>query len=413
MIILGIGRMEIDWGKNNYYRDHSALFQLTDIKEIPYYYVDMDSHKLVIEKKEGYSRKLSLIKRRLDLLGYDLKSLSILYEKAVIQYSEFDCEILLSFNDYCRAIKSIELSQVDTVKIAIESHQYGYDFGEYVRRCILDDPHIKKNLLTLNEKDDPDSWQDPTSNFAEFLENLDPYIMLRILADNPNNSNYELQWGFADVIDNGWVKRCEIVRELTPDEKILIVTEGSSDSFILRKTLDSLYPDISDFFDFVDMEKNYPFTGVGNLYNFCLGLIRINIQNNILVLFDNDTAGVEKYELVASVNRPVNLLITKLPDSFDFSLFSTIGPQGQTVEDINGKAVAIECFLDLNSVNDAPSVRWTSYSKKKRQYQGELERKDEYVRKFKAASLLSDYYNVRKLTYLLDHLIVQWVERNN
>ena len=45
---------------------------------------------------------------------------------------------------------------------------------------------------------------------------------------------------------------------------------------------------LRDFFDFVDMTENYPFTGAGNLYRFCQGLARIRIQNRILVVLDND-----------------------------------------------------------------------------------------------------------------------------
>jgi hypothetical protein len=55
-----------------------------------------------------------------------------------------------------------------------------------------------------------------------------------------------------------------------------------------------LYPDIADFFCFVDMKENYPFAGVGNLFNFCRGLTSIRIKNDILVIFDNDVAGVEQ-----------------------------------------------------------------------------------------------------------------------
>ena len=235
--------------------------------------------------------------------------------------------------------------------------------------------------------------------------------MLRIIAENPNNSESELQWNFFDVVDNGWVKRCEIVKELSPKDKVLIVTKGSSDSFILRRTLDSLYPDIADFFDFVDMEENYPFTGVGNLYNFCLGLVRISIQNKIIVIFDNDTAGVEKYEQAMSLNKPSNFLITKLPDHLSFEDFKTHGPQGETVENINRRAVVIECFLDLRGLDSEPYVRWTSYSKRKRQYQGELENKDRYVQKFKNSDLQRGCYDANKLAYLIDYLLTQWIER--
>ena len=38
MISLAVGRLEIDWGKNNGFVDHSALFQAGDVAQIPYYY---------------------------------------------------------------------------------------------------------------------------------------------------------------------------------------------------------------------------------------------------------------------------------------------------------------------------------------------------------------------------------------
>ena len=159
------------------------------------------------------------------------------------------------------------------------------------------------------------------------------------------------------------------------------------------------------------MEENYPFTGVGNLYNFCLGLIRIHIGNRIIVIFDNDTAGIEKYELLRTIKKPNSLLITRLPNFDEFSDFRTFGPQGEAHENINGKAVSIECFLDFASVNQIPSIRWTSYNKKLDQYQGELISKDSYVRVYKGCSLTDGSYNSGKLNYLINYLLNQWVCR--
>src|ERR1700737_238122 len=39
MIHLSVGRLEIDWGKNRGFSDHSGLFQTTDVTSVPYYYV--------------------------------------------------------------------------------------------------------------------------------------------------------------------------------------------------------------------------------------------------------------------------------------------------------------------------------------------------------------------------------------
>lgn len=139
--------------------------------------------------------------------------------------------------------------------------------------------------------------------------------------------------------------------------RILIVTEGSSDSFVLKKAIEELCAEIADFFDFVDMKENYPFTETGSLYNFCMGLCRINVLNNIMVIFDNDTAGVEKYKQAALLRKPQSFLVTKLPDHPDFCNIQTVGPQGTTTEDINGKAVAIECFLGKRFVKGVFNIK--------------------------------------------------------
>lgn len=411
MINLGLDKMEIDWGKNNVFRDHSSLFQEKDVRLIPYYYVDIDTEKPIVEMKEGLARKLSSVRARLDLIGYDLYSIERLYNDYIEESEEFGCKIHFTFDDFYSMLSHIDVSNVNTPQIAVEYDENGFDLGEYVRKCILEDSQIKSNLPIAYIEQESVRWRNSAYDLGIFFENIDPYITLRILAENPNNGDLEVQWRFADVVEGGWTKREDIVKPLSAGEKILIVTEGSSDSFIIKKAIDSLYPDITDFFDFVDMEENYPFTGVGNLYNFCLGLIRINVGNKILVIFDNDTAGMEKYELLRTIKKPNSLLITRLPDFDEFSDFRTFGPQGEACENINGKAISIECFLDFASVNQTPSIRWTSYNKKSDQYQGELISKDSYVRVYKGCNLTDGSYNSSKLNYLIDYLLKQWVCR--
>jgi hypothetical protein len=92
----------------------------------------------------------------------------------------------------------------------------------------------------------------------------------------------------------------------------------------------------------------------------------------------------------------------KLPELDEFTYFLTVGPTGETYENINGKAVAIECFLDFTKFN--PKIRWTNYSKDYDAYQGSLENKDAYVRNFKNVRQTADNYNFIKLTKLLDEI---------
>jgi len=123
-----------------------------------------------------------------------------------------------------------------------------------------------------------------------------------------------VNWQFADVEHGGWARRGEFVKTLDQSNRFLIVTEGSSDAAIIKHALGLLKPHLSDFFDFVDMNEGYPFSGTGNLYNFTKGLISIGVQNNVLIIYDNDAEGVSSFKRTAKLNIPSNMRVLKLPD---------------------------------------------------------------------------------------------------
>ena len=89
----------------------------------------------------------------------------------------------------------------------------------------------------------------------------------------------------------------------------MIVTEGSSDASVLKHALQILKPHIADFFDFVDMQEGYPFSGTGNLVKFVQGLISIAVQNTVIVVFDNDAEGVMNFNRCVDFNVPANMAI--------------------------------------------------------------------------------------------------------
>lgn len=101
---------------------------------------------------------------------------------------------------------------------------------------------------------------------------------------------------------------------------------------------------------------------------------------------------------------PGNIKITRLPDLERCREFSTIGPQGMTIDDVNGGAVSIEMFLDLTKPSRSmPAVRWTSFNEKMQRYQGELLDKTAYTKEFLAARL-PDGYDLTDLKLVWDSL---------
>ena len=99
-----------------------------------------------------------------------------------------------------------------------------------------------------------------------------------------------------------------------------------------------------------------------------------------------------------------NMKIMKLPELNDFSNFSTIGPSGEAFENVNGTAVAIECFLDIHRGSNIPKIRWTNYNHEMNSYQGSLENKDKYVSAFKEIKSKRKDYNFDKLEHLIEEI---------
>ena len=395
MISLGVGKLEIDWGKNNYFENYCDLFQPTDWKDIKYYYADH-----VVEVKKGYSRELRLVKPRLDLLGYTLENTRIIYDdmyNKYIDYMDAFDDRFLTFDEFFNIFTKIDLSRVSTL-----TEYDDWEFGEFAEKCIFEDEEIQKLLEKYISR-----------RAGEFYENLPARLLIRVLCENPTAQDLPLQWYVFDHMESGWSTAEDLAPKLEDNNKILIVTEGKTDTFILQTAINTFFPSISDFFYFIDMQDNYPFTGTGNLYNFASGLTKIKIQNKTIIIFDNDEEGIFSYRKCLKRLDPIpTLKIYHLPDMDEFKAFLTVGPTGEVYENINGKAVSIECFLDLSFGFDrAPKVRWTVYNEKSNQYQGALIGKDDYTRVFKK-SLYDEKYNKNKLLFLINDIVQFWCSNN-
>jgi hypothetical protein len=389
MIHLAVGRLEIDWGKNSGFTDHSPLFQQTDLAQVPYYYVDESrgqkengSYHLVTEYKDGMSKPLSLVVDRINLLGYTLK-----YSRREFEFlshlNHFDAQAF-SFDDLARALEAVDVEAV--------SADYGEgeeDFGKFFRRYMLERLGIDLEVKY--------SW-----GLSEGMENLSAYTVLQLLARNPLAATLPVTWQFADVEDGGWARRSEFVKPLEQSNRFLIVTEGSSDAGIIKHALKILTPHIADFFDFVDMGEGYPFSGTGNLFNFAKGLISIAIQNNVIVIYDNDAEGVYNFNRTSRLNIPTNMRVLKLPDLPEFKNFDTIGTSGRHCADINGRAAAIECYLDTGT---SPVVRWNNFQKDLGVYHGELVAKREVMNRFYEVKDVQASYNFSRIKAVLEMII--------
>jgi hypothetical protein len=129
-----------------------------------------------------------------------------------------------------------------------------------------------------------------------------------------------------------------------------------------------------------------------------------------LIIYDNDAEGAARYLSTSQLALPPNMRVMKLPDLADFERFQTTGPNGHHVENINGRAVAIECYLDLAwRTAQQPCVQWKNFNKELNAYHGELMGKETYARGFLSLRQRDPGYNFCNVEVILDTIIAECV----
>ena len=139
------------------------------------------------------------------------------------------------------------------------------------------------------------------------------------------------------------------------------------------------------FYSFIDF-STYVVQGSTNyLTHYLKAFIAAGIENKIIALYDNDSAGLSEIESLKRIPIPPNVRIMHLPDLEMCYNYPTIGPAGKSVDNINGRACSIEMFLGkdiLKQNGEYEPIRWKSYIDKVAAYQGEIISKSEVLKQF-------------------------------
>ena len=130
MIHLAVGRLEIDWGKNFGFKDHSVLYQATDLAKVPHYFVDERSDDVITEYREGLSKPLSEVIERIELLGHTQAH----SEKEFTFLSRLN-----QFDTYRFRFDQLRdaLATIDVHTVSPDYGENGEDFGKFFRREIF------------------------------------------------------------------------------------------------------------------------------------------------------------------------------------------------------------------------------------------------------------------------------------
>jgi len=338
----------------------------------------------------AYENTARNIKQRLDVMGFSLHNIEKAIQDNLPSFMEDEYEgenkftseekkvlsssVLSDWISACDILYRIPLRSV----FDMDTEKWDTEKKQRLKQL----PVLAKVMLG----DDPYGWvqQFPVDFRAAFrlcLENQDDDLLVRVDVSEAVGWSYDEDDKIcSDAIES-------FSAGLVHAEKIIILTEGETDTRILRKSLESLYPHLKDFYSFIDFSNLKVDGGAPNRVANVKMLAGSGILNRVIALFDNDTAGLEACNILSKVSMPDNIKVLRLPDIEIAKSYPTIGPTGLMNFDINGKACGIEMFLGTDVLKDDKGVLlpvfWGGYNTKIRQYQGEVDQKGEIQKKFK------------------------------
>ena len=192
----------------------------------------------------------------------------------------------------------------------------------------------------------------------------------------------------TDLVDGGYYEPETPVCQQSIDSLTLghlenanriVLTEGSTDTRVLKESLELLYPHLSSYYSFLDFDAARAPGGAGQLVSLVKGFAAAGIGNRIIAIFDNDSAARDAKRSLTQLRLPSNIAVLSYPDIELLRSYPTLGPSGNTNLDVNGLAASIELYFgsDVLCCPDGTltPVQWKGYIESVASYQGEVLRK--------------------------------------
>jgi hypothetical protein len=341
--------------KNGYYKDIVNLIFLNE-DYVSEKYIDPDDE----EERTflGFKQTASICRQRLEIYGHNLKSAKKNFAEAKKhdqQESELGYYYNITFERYLELIRII--------------------IANNIRHKVSEEDHVANHLIEF------DLVLYETLSMPTIL-----YCLFSVIDDDAI-----IQYDLSYIVDN-WVSYSSVV-SITP-EKIIILTEGKTDSEFISKSLKATHPQLYPYYHFIDFEEYKLESNASMLGKLITAFAAANIKHHFIALFDNDATGVMEFERVRQHRLNLTQRVLKLPDLKLARNYPTIGPSGKKKMNINGRACAIELYLGKDVLTDGDGllpVQWTALNPKTNLYQGEIANKamvhDRFRQKLKQEKL--------------------------
>lgn len=327
----------------------------------------------------SYRSSIGKSKQCLDVLGYTLANLKKKFQEYRLEL-QFIFE--LEFEDNYREIYNsftFEAWSSSLVKIAKQIITNGIDYNklrEQLDKFKKENDFIEYFIFNSIVGTDELYFGMPNS--------MDPWYIMRIIFENlPDETEVILD--YTNLVDGGWYDP-DIENESFCKQKIIIMTEGKSDSSIISKSLKLLYPHLYGYYYFMNFDISNAQGSTNFLTHYIKGFIGAGIDNKIIALFDNDAAAKSEMINLEKIDIPLNIRVLALPDTELANDYPTIGPYNNQNANINGLACSIELFFGkdilCNEKGELTPIIWKGYMERIKKYQGEITNKDIVQKKF-------------------------------
>ena len=330
-----------------------------------------------------YEAPVYIIRDRLRVLGYDLETAKVGFQAWISAEKDHYFELATQKESKEKNIIDSQLSDHYRRQAEILSNFSPDKWIENLKTIHYS--HINKGYWNLDEGPYKETDIGFMLSFNWYgLTECPTLIPLRLAIEAFENSRKfiydltELVWGDYYSYDDDSVLFGDEISEIefNSSSKIIILTEGKTDAWILSEVFNILYPHLKDYYFFLDFESTKFGGGVGNLANVVKAFAGAGIINNVIALFDNDTAAVSACKVFENISLPSNIIVHHLPELDLLKNYPTIGPSGLSTLDVNGMASSIELFLgeDIlrNDEGTLMPIQWTGFDSSVGQYQGEV-----------------------------------------
>jgi len=323
----------------------------------------------------GFVQTAEVCKQRLEIYGHSLKKARIEFES--VKQSAIDD------GHYGFSVRKVSFKNyIETINLIIANGMIHYDelYTNFTESLITDE----LSFYGLS--------------FETYL-----YCVLSVLPPD-SVIEYELN----DLHESGYIS-IEAVKQIKR-EKIIVITEGKTDSEFISASLRILHPNLFPYYHFIDFSNNdfKHESNASTLVKLVTAFFALNIRHHVIAIFDNDTAGRHELGRIHVDKLPFNIKAIKFPNINLANRYPTIGPTGVKRMNVNELACGIEMYLGEDILKEDGKlipIQWKGYNDKMQQYQGQISQKEFVQAKFRDKLKAGNGVNSIEMIQLLNVIL--------